>query len=106
MRISRRPVAFAAMAAALALCSAAAAQQTAPDGVFQGRGVVRAVESGTGAMTIAHEEIKGFMPAMEVMYQVQEPQLSKWLRPGDTIDFSTDPVEHVIVKANLLYYEQ
>jgi Cu/Ag efflux protein CusF len=106
MRISKRPLAFAAMAAALALCSAAAAQEAAQDGVFQGRGTVRAVESGTGAMTIAHEEIKGFMPAVEVMYQVQEPELSKCLRAGDTADFSTDAVEHVIVKVNLLYYDQ
>jgi Cu/Ag efflux protein CusF len=106
MRISRRPLAFAAMAAALALCSAAAAQETAQDGVFQGRGMVRAVEPATGAVTIAHDQIKGFMPAMEVMYQVQAPELSQSLRPGDTVDFSTDPVEHVIVKANLLYYDQ
>jgi Cu/Ag efflux protein CusF len=106
MRMSRRPLAFAAMAAALALCSAAAAQQTAQEGVFQGHGVVRAVESGTGAVTIAHDEIKGFMPAMEVTYQVQEPKLSESLRPGDTVDFSTDAVEHVIVRANLLYYDQ
>jgi Cu/Ag efflux protein CusF len=106
MRISRRPLAFAAMAASLALCSAAAAQETAQDGVFQGHGIVRAVESATGAVTIAHDEIKGLTPAMEVMYQVQEPQVSECMRPGDTVDFSTDPVEHVIVRANLLYYDQ
>jgi Cu/Ag efflux protein CusF len=46
------------------------------------------------------------MPAMEVMYQVQDPQLSECLRPGDTVDFSTDAVEHVIVSANLFNYEQ
>jgi Cu/Ag efflux protein CusF len=61
---------------------------------------------GAGAVTIAHDEIRGFMPAMEVMYQVQDPQLSECLRPGDTVDFSTDAVEHVIVSANLLNYEQ
>lgn len=106
MRISRLPLAFPAMAAALALCSAAAAQETAQEGVFRGHGIVRAVESATGAVTIAHDEIKGFMPAMEVMYQVQDPQLSECLRPGNTVDFSTDAVEHVIVSANLLNYEQ
>ena len=99
------PLAFAAMAG-LVLCSAAEAQESSQEGVFQGRGVVKAVESGTGAMTVAHDEIKGFVPAMEVMYQVQAPELSQSLRPGDTVDFSTDPVEHVIVRANLLYYDQ
>ena len=44
MRMAKRRLAFAAMVAAVALCSAAAAQQTAQEGVFQGHGVVRAVE--------------------------------------------------------------
>jgi Cu/Ag efflux protein CusF len=105
MRMAMRPLAFAAMAA-LALCSAAEAQQTAREGVFQGHGVVRAVESGTGAVTIAHDEIKGFLPAMEMMYRVQEQKLSECLRPGDTVDFSIDAAEHTIIRVNLLYYEQ
>jgi Cu/Ag efflux protein CusF len=107
MRVARGPAAFATMVAALSLCSAAAAQQTAQEGVFQGHGVVRAVEPGTGAVTIAHDEIKGFMPAMEIKYQVQEPNFSECLRPGDTVDFSIDAAERVvIVGVNLLYYDQ
>jgi Cu/Ag efflux protein CusF len=114
MRIARRPAAFAAMVAALALCSAAAAQrisfderETAQEGIFQGHGVVKAVEPGTGAVTIACDEIKDFMPAMETKYQVQEPNFSKSLRPGDTVDFSIDVDERVvIVGVNLLYYDQ
>jgi Cu/Ag efflux protein CusF len=107
MRMDRRTLAFAAMVAALALCSAAAAQQTAQEGVFQGHGVVRAVEPGTGAMIIAHDEIKGFVPAMETMYRVQESGLTECLRPGDTVDFSIDAAERVvIVGVNLLNYDQ
>jgi Cu/Ag efflux protein CusF len=106
MRLVSRAVAFAATVAALGLCSAAAAQETAQEGVFQGHGIVRGVEPATGAVTIAHDEIKDVMPAMEVMYQVQEPGLSECLRPGDTVDFSTDAVEHVIVKVNLLNFDQ
>jgi Cu/Ag efflux protein CusF len=105
MKMAIRPLAFAGMAA-LALCSAAEAQQSSQERVFQGHGVVRAVESGTGAVTIAHDEIKGFMPAMEVMYRVQEPKLSECLRPGDTVDFSIDGAEHTIVRVNLLNYDQ
>jgi Cu/Ag efflux protein CusF len=99
------PLAFAAVAA-LALCSAAEAQQSSQEGVFQGHGVVKAVESGTGAVTIAHDEIKGFTPAMEMMYRVQEPKLSECLRPGDTVDFSIDAAEHTIVRVNLLNYDE
>jgi Cu/Ag efflux protein CusF len=105
MKMGIQPLAFAAMAA-LALCSAAEGQQTAQEGVFQGYGVVRAVESGTGAVTIAHDEIKGFTPAMEMMYRVQEPKLSECLRPGDTVDFSIDAAEHTIVRVNLLNYDE
>jgi Cu/Ag efflux protein CusF len=106
MRMSKRPLAFAAMAVALALCSAAAPQQTAQEGVYQGHGVVRTVEPRTGAVTIAHDEIKGFTPAMEMMYRVQEPELSECLRPGDIVDFSIDAAERVIVRLNLLNYDQ
>jgi Cu/Ag efflux protein CusF len=107
MRMMSSPLAFAAMVAALALPSAAPAQQTGQEGVFQGHGVVRAVEPGTGAVTIAHDEIKGFMPAMEIKYQVQEPKFSRSLRPGDAVDFSIDAAERVvIVGVNLLYYDQ
>jgi len=106
MRITRRLLAFAAMAVALALCSAAEAQQTAREDVFQGHGVVRAVESGTGAVTIAHDEINGIGPAMETKFQVQETKLSECLRPGDTVDFSIGAAEQVIVRVNLLYYDQ
>jgi hypothetical protein len=38
----RRPLA--AMASAIALCSVAAAQETATKGIFHGRGVVKAVD--------------------------------------------------------------
>lgn len=107
MRMARRPLPFAAMAAALALCSAAAAQQTtATEGVLRVHGIVKAVEPGSGAVTLAQDEIKGFMPAMERTYRVQTPQHSECLRPGDTVDFTTDAAADVILEVNLLNYDQ
>jgi hypothetical protein len=44
----------------------------------------------TGALTLSHDEIKGFMPAMEMMYRVRAPEVSHNLKPGDTIDFTID----------------
>jgi Cu/Ag efflux protein CusF len=94
------------MTAALASCSAAAGQQTATEGVLHGHGIVKAVERGSGAVTLTQDEITGFMPAMERTYQMQAPQLSGCLRPGDTVDFTMDAAEHVILDVNLLNYDQ
>jgi Cu/Ag efflux protein CusF len=94
------------MAWALALCSTAVAQQSATDGVFRGRGIVEAVEPRTGAVTLAHGDIKGFSPAMETMYRVRAPELSECLRRGDTVDFTINAAEHVILEVNLLNYDQ
>jgi Cu/Ag efflux protein CusF len=123
MRRARRPLA--AMAAALALCSAAAAQEADPQGwwrsssldakkgVFHARGIVKAVDPGNGAVTLAHDAIEGLKPAMETVYRVQAPGLIKSLRPGDTVDFSIDAsnfsidaLEEVIIGVSLLNYDQ
>jgi len=49
-----------------------------------------AVQSPTGALTIRHDDIAGFMPAMEMMYKVKSPDLAKEVHPGDAIDFKID----------------
>ena len=80
----------------------ASAQETAVEGVFSGRGVVKAVDPASGALTLAHDDIKGFMPAMEMMYKVQTPDLSKDLHPGDEIDFKIDAAKYTIVEVKLI----
>lgn len=75
----------------------AAAQETAAAGVFAGHGIVKAVEPGTGWLTLDHDAIKGFMCAMEMMFQVRSPELSKDLHPGDVVDFRIDAAKYVIV---------
>ena len=124
-RTASLALALAAMASVLALCSAAAAQEADPRGwwrsssadaqkaLFHARGIVKAIDPGSGAVTLAHDEIQGFKPAMETVYRVQVPELSKHLRPGDTVDFtvdasdfSMDALEEVIVGVNLLNYDQ
>ena len=42
------------------------------------------------------------MPAMEMMYQVRTPDLSKDLHPGDVIDFKIDAEKYVIVDVKLI----
>ena len=71
-------------------------------GIFFGYGVVKAIQPGTGALTLDHGAIKGCMPAMEMMFRVAGPQLSRNLRPGDAIDFTIDGGQYVILKATVV----
>jgi Cu/Ag efflux protein CusF len=72
------------------------AQQEEPTGVFRGVGVVTAIDPANGSLTLNHEEIKGLMPAMEMMYLVSPRSLSHGLRPGDKIDFDLDAKTYTI----------
>ena len=99
----RRMLRFAFASAALAMAlGAAAAQETASKGIFEGHGVVKAVAPKTGALTLAHDDIKGFMPAMEMMYRVRAPEISKDLKPGDEVDFTIDAEKYVILDVKLI----
>ena len=78
------------------------AQEAAATGIFTGRGVVKAVAPGTGWLTLDHDAIKGFMCAMEMMFQVKSPDLSRGLHPGDVVDFKIDAEKYVIVDVKLV----
>jgi Cu/Ag efflux protein CusF len=86
----------------LAASDAAEVHETGTDGIFYGRGLVKAVEPGTGWLTIAHNDIMGCMPAMEMMFRVRAPEVSRGLKPGDTIDFTLDGGDHVVLDAKLV----
>lgn len=66
------------------------AQASEPAGLFHGSGVVLAVDGKTGALTLRHSDIPGFMPAMEMMFRVDPPSLSRGLHVGDTIKFDIE----------------
>jgi Cu/Ag efflux protein CusF len=73
------------------------AQETAASGVFHGVGVVTAIQPKTGALTLDHEDIKGFMPAMEMMYNVESPSVSEGLAVGDRVRFDIDAKSYTIL---------
>lgn len=96
--------ALAAMVLTVAGLPALATKPTGDGGVLifvqsketvSGTGVVIATEPdpakwGMATITVDHEEIVDFMPAMEMMYNVKSPDLVEGLKPGDKIDFTID----------------
>jgi protein SCO1 len=94
-------LAFALLTLGLA-ARGAGAQEVAATGIFEGHGVVKAVTPGTGWLTLDHDAIKGFMCAMEMMFQVKSADLSKDLHPGDVVDFKIDAEKYVIVDVRLV----
>ncbi len=49
------------------------------------RGVVVATDTGSGEVTLRHNDIPGLMPAMTMPYKVVDPAALAELHPGDTI---------------------
>lgn len=49
------------------------------------RGQVLSTKSTTSEITVKHEEIPGFMPAMTMSYKVKDPAVIQELKPGDMI---------------------
>ena len=73
-----------------------------PRGLFHGVGVVIAVAPKSGALTVKHADIKGFMPAMEMMFRVDPPSLSDGLRKGDKIAFTIEGPGGIIRAVRLI----
>jgi FtsP/CotA-like multicopper oxidase with cupredoxin domain/Cu/Ag efflux protein CusF len=69
---------------------------------FQGTGVVIATVPRIGRLIVNHEEIKGFMAAMEMSYPVTPPTLLNGLNPGDKINFTIDAGKSTIVAIDLI----
>lgn len=91
------PLADAATDWASAHVCVAQAEETSATGVFHGVGVVTAIDAASGALTLDHEDIKGLMPAMEMMYRVESRDLDAGLSVGDRIAFDIDAKRYTIV---------
>ena len=85
MRI--RPVLIVLSATALSGAPSLAASDKPASKSVQGVGVVTAIDPEARRLTINHEDIKGFMGAMEMAYPVARPALLNGLKPGDKIRF-------------------
>jgi Cu/Ag efflux protein CusF len=106
LQFARLRLALPLIVCGLVAADAAEVQETGAEGVFYGRGLVKAVEPGTGWLTLAHNDIMGCMLAMEMMFRVRAPEVSRGLRPGDTIDFTLDGGKFIILDTRLVSHAQ
>jgi Cu/Ag efflux protein CusF len=83
--------------AALFLVAAAQAQESATTGIFHGVGTIAEVNQEKRFITVDHGEIKGFMAAMIMTYNVTPAAMSPNLRKGDRIEFDIDAANETIV---------
>jgi Cu/Ag efflux protein CusF len=65
--------------------------------LHRGTGVVVATAPRVGRLIVNHEEIKGYMAAMEMSFAVTPTSLLSGLNPGDRIDFTIDAAKSAIV---------
>lgn len=69
-----------------ALCAAGCSRRKPDAKVYLLRGEVLAVDSLHLAVTIAHEEIPGFMKAMTMTFRVREPAVLREVAAGDSVE--------------------
>jgi Cu/Ag efflux protein CusF len=67
---------------------------------------VTAVSPKARAVTINHEEIKGFMAAMIMMYRVEPFSLAAGLQPGDKVEFVIDAQTYTIRDLKLIEHKK
>lgn len=54
---------------------------------YKSKGVIRKVDPAAGTVTIDHEDIPGYMTAMEMTNPVADPSLLTAVKAGDKVDF-------------------
>jgi len=76
------------------ICVAAGCRRSGPprdpasrQTVYQVKGVVREVNPPENSLTIEHEDIPGFMPAMTMSFAVKDPTLLQEVAAGDRVKF-------------------
>jgi Cu/Ag efflux protein CusF len=57
---------------------------------YSGTGVVRLINLKEGWLEIDHEEIKGFMSAMQMEWSVKDKSMLKRVRVGDKVNFTVE----------------
>jgi FtsP/CotA-like multicopper oxidase with cupredoxin domain/Cu/Ag efflux protein CusF len=69
---------------------------------YRGTGIVIAAVPRVGRLIVNHDEIPGFMAAMEMSYPVVPPSLLNGVNPGDKIGFTIDAARSAIVAIDVI----
>ena len=64
--------------------------QAAEVRTFSGTGVIRSINLKEGWFEIDHEEIPGFMAAMQMQWSVKDRSMLKSVSVGDRVDFTVE----------------
>jgi len=70
----------------VAFIAAACGQKPPAERTYPLQGQVQSLDVPRKLVILKHEEIKGFMPAMTMPYEVEDPKVLDALAPGDLID--------------------
>lgn len=79
---------------------AAASEAETPSGPkqYRARGGIEAIDVDAGTVTIAHQDIPGFMNAMTMTFDVKPPSLLEGYSAGEYVEFL------IVVEADGTYY--
>src|SRR4051812_1681902 len=72
--------------AVLIIPSALSCSQRSDERSYSLHGQVLALDAARKTVTVKHDEIKGFMPAMTMPYDVENAKALDGLAPGDVVD--------------------
>jgi Cu/Ag efflux protein CusF len=86
----------------LAQTGATAPPAAPAEAIFRGTGTVIAVLPRLDRLIVSHQEIKGFMPAMEMSYAVEPAGLLDGLHRGDRIEFSINGANATITAVTVI----
>lgn len=70
--------------------NSAAVGQNGEKQIYRSTGVIKSLDVDAGNVTIDHEDIPGYMQAMEMSVRVGDISLFETLKPGDKVDFELE----------------
>jgi Cu/Ag efflux protein CusF len=88
--------------AALALFAAVCLGQAAPKKTYTFRGKVEAINEKAKSLTVNGDEVPGWMGAMTMDYQVDDPAVLKKVKVGDQISSTVYDGDYVLHKVQVV----
>ena len=91
-KITKTVVLIAAISFALFACNSGNQNKNTEKQTYKTVGLVKSFDAGKGEITIDHEDIPGYMPAMEMTQRVADKKMLETLKTGDKIEFELERI--------------